>query len=104
MSIPSSQKVANIPGLKQDLIVETGEVYEPGPGELLVKIEATALNPVDGKIRALGFFVDSYPFILGSDLTGVVVTVGEGVTDFVVGGKNVRLFPTDSLLQRLSNL
>ncbi|MFB4296075.1 NADP-dependent oxidoreductase [Actinomadura sp. NTSP31] len=56
---------------------------EPGPGEILVKMIAAGLNPVDWKI-ADGMLKDSaearFPLILGQDGAGVVEAVGEGVT------------------------
>ena len=60
---------------------------KPGPGELLVKVHATALNPVDWKIRKYGVFVETFPAILGSDLAGDVVELGEGVSGFEVGDR-----------------
>ncbi|KAF5359806.1 hypothetical protein D9756_003632 [Leucocoprinus leucothites] len=47
-----------------------------GDGEILVKIRAAALNPVDWKIQKWGFLVEEYPAVLGSDVAGDVVAVG----------------------------
>ena len=64
------------------------DIPKPGPGELLIEIHATALNPVDWKIQAYWFSaVKSYPAILGTDGAGIVKEIGEGVTDFAVGDK-----------------
>jgi len=63
------------------------DVDKPGSGEVLVRVEASALNPVDWKIRDSGRFATEYPAILGSDPAGVVVEVGEGVTNLAVGDK-----------------
>ncbi|SFN92734.1 MULTISPECIES: NADP-dependent oxidoreductase [Actinomadura] len=56
---------------------------EPGPGEIVVKMIAAGLNPLDWKI-AEGMLKDSvdapFPLILGQDGAGVVDAVGEGVT------------------------
>ncbi|KAG6901433.1 hypothetical protein C0995_012063 [Termitomyces sp. Mi166 len=60
---------------------------KPGSGELLVKIEAVGLNPVDWSIQKWGLFVENYPAILGTDIAGVVVEVGPGVTNFAVGDR-----------------
>ena len=54
----------------------------PGPGELLVRNHAIALNPVDWKIQDYSFFVEKYPNVLGSDICGVVSAVGADVTKF----------------------
>lgn len=66
------------------------EIPTPEAGELLVEIHATALNPIDWKMSAEGFFsslLHSYPAVLGGDAAGIVKAVGEGVTQFAVGDK-----------------
>ncbi|KAF8524571.1 GroES-like protein [Hysterangium stoloniferum] len=67
--------------------VKTTDIQKPGPGDVLVKIMATALNPVDWKIQKYGAFVQTYPAVLGTDSAGVVEEVGEGVTSFKKGDK-----------------
>ncbi len=58
----------------------------PGPADLLVRVQAIAVNPVDTKIRAsLGEDPHDPPRILGWDAAGVVEAVGEGVTGFAPG-------------------
>ncbi len=54
------------------------------PHDLLVRVMATAVNPVDAKMRASlgGVLLDS-PRIFGSDAAGVVVAVGSDATGFV---------------------
>jgi NADPH:quinone reductase-like Zn-dependent oxidoreductase len=76
-----------IPSKCGSLELRREETPRPGPGQLLVKIEATALNPVDWKILKLGIFVEKYPAIIGYDIAGVVDGVGEGVSTFVKGDK-----------------
>lgn len=53
--------------------------------DLLVRIEAIAVNPVDTKVRAPKDKVEDTPRILGWDAAGVVEAVGEDVTLFVPG-------------------
>jgi NADPH:quinone reductase-like Zn-dependent oxidoreductase len=60
---------------------------EPGPGEVLVRIHASGINPLDLKIQA-GEAPHAHhplPAILGLDLAGVVEGVGTGVTRFRPG-------------------
>lgn len=57
----------------------------PAAGQLLVRIRAAAINPVDLKIREGLPIGPEMPAILGADLAGVVEQVGDGVTDFAVG-------------------
>lgn len=55
-------------------------VPEPGPGEVLVRNLAVAVNPVDAKIRTAGRWAGvEPPFVLGYDAAGVVAKVGPGV-------------------------
>ena len=67
-----------------------GDVPEPVPaaGEVLVRIHAASINPIDfktreGKVRMILPY--KLPFILGSDLAGVVEKVGAAVRDFKPG-------------------
>ncbi|CAG7951286.1 unnamed protein product [Penicillium salamii] len=57
----------------------------PGPGEIVIKNAAVAINPVDWKIQTHGRYLNTYPFILGEDVAGVVEAVGSGVTRFIKG-------------------
>ncbi len=61
---------------------------EAGAGEVLVRVHATSVNPVDWKIRAgylRGFREYALPFILGWDVSGVVESVGPGVSQWKAG-------------------
>ncbi|MEJ2300732.1 MAG: zinc-dependent alcohol dehydrogenase family protein [Anaerolineales bacterium] len=59
---------------------------EPGPNELLVKVQAASVNPVDLKIRQAGSWAGvKPPAIIGYDVSGVVEAAGPGVKDFQVG-------------------
>ena len=74
--------------------IALSDVPEPsaGPGELLVRVHAAGLNPVDLKTRAGAMrLIHNYrlPIVMGSDLSGVVEAVGPGVTRFA---KSDRVF------------
>ena len=60
----------------------------PGPGQVLVRVKATAVNPGEAAIRK-GLLHDRWPSTFpsgqGSDLAGVVEEVGPGVEGFAVG-------------------
>ena len=61
---------------------------EPGPGQVLVAVRAAGINPSeaairDGRVRDI--FPATFPSGQGSDLAGVVVEVGAGVTGAAVG-------------------
>ncbi|KAI9446985.1 GroES-like protein [Russula earlei] len=63
------------------------EVPRPGPGFVLIKIEACALNPVDNWSQRTGILVDKYPYIAGNDGSGIVEEVGEGVSELKRGDR-----------------
>jgi NADPH:quinone reductase-like Zn-dependent oxidoreductase len=52
---------------------------EPGGTEVLVRVLAAGVNPVDWKTRAGGGLLGPPPFILGWDVAGVVAALGQGV-------------------------
>ena len=60
---------------------------EPGPTEVLVRMAAAGVNPVDWKVRARGGLLGEPPFTVGWDVAGVVEAVGVGVTRFAVGDR-----------------
>ena len=60
---------------------------KPGPGEVLVRVTAAGVNPVDWKVRARGGFLGEPPFTVGWDVAGVVEELGAGVTRFAVGDR-----------------
>ncbi|RKI04064.1 zinc-binding alcohol dehydrogenase family protein [Corallococcus sp. AB038B] len=57
----------------------------PGPGDLLVRVRAVSVNPVDVKVRAPKDKVESSPRVLGWDAAGVVEAVGKDVKRFRPG-------------------
>lgn len=69
---------------------------EPGPGEVLVKIKAVALNHLDLWIRkGLPHLKHEYPHILGSDIAGEVAGWGPGVQG-LEQGQGILLHPATS--------
>ncbi|ADB31115.1 Alcohol dehydrogenase GroES domain protein [Kribbella flavida DSM 17836] len=58
---------------------------EPGPTEILVRVRAAGVNPVDWATRAGEGMFEEPPFVLGWDVAGVVEQVGVGVTRFRPG-------------------
>jgi NADPH:quinone reductase-like Zn-dependent oxidoreductase len=60
---------------------------EPGPTEVLVRVAAAGVNPVDWKTRAKGSFLGEPPFTVGWDVAGTVERIGFGVTRFAPGDR-----------------
>ncbi|HEX5585320.1 NADP-dependent oxidoreductase [Gaiella sp.] len=58
---------------------------KPAPTEVLVRVRAAGVNPVDWKTRAGGAYLGEPPFTVGWDVAGVVEEVGAGVTRFRPG-------------------
>lgn len=63
------------------------ELPKPAPGthDLLVRVEAVSVNPVDAKLRAPKPQIEAQPRVLGFDAAGVVEAVGTGVSAFKPG-------------------
>ncbi len=60
----------------------------PGPGEVLVRVAAASVNPIDYKRRAgltKDFYPMQFPSLIGVDMAGTVVETGPGVEAFSVG-------------------
>ena len=60
---------------------------QPDVGEALVRVKAAGVNTVDTMILSGYMPKNIFPLIPGWDFAGVVESVGEGVTDVVVGGE-----------------
>jgi NADPH:quinone reductase-like Zn-dependent oxidoreductase len=58
---------------------------EPGPGQVLVKVEYASLMAFDVYVVDDGFFVPSYPQTLGFNAAGTIAKVGPDVKDLAVG-------------------
>lgn len=83
---PEVLEIADIPAPK------------PGPGEVVVKVAASSVNPVDWLVRdggAKSFVKITFPAIIGCDLAGVVAEVGAGVTRLSVGDEVFAMMPHD---------
>src|SRR6185436_14059545 len=69
-------------------VMRYGDVPDPvaGPGQVVVDVHAASVNGADWKVRAGSYAqVKSFPYIPGRDFSGVVSTLGSGVSDFRVG-------------------
>lgn len=70
-------------------VFEVEEVPKPEaiPGHVVIQVKATSVNPIDTKIRAgvVPAVSPEFPAILHGDVAGIVVEVGEGVSEFKVG-------------------
>ncbi|MFE2225095.1 alcohol dehydrogenase catalytic domain-containing protein [Streptomyces kronopolitis] len=68
-------------GGPEGLTVSRVATPEPGPGQVRIRVRATAVNPIDVRIRAgamQGVFPVEFPMVPGSDVAGVVDKAAEG--------------------------
>lgn len=85
--LPSSMLAAVQEAEGQPLRLRSIPTPSAGPGQVLVRVRAAGLNPLDTKIRAgkAAHAKHPLPAVLGIDMAGVVEAVGEGVTGFQPG-------------------
>jgi NADPH:quinone reductase-like Zn-dependent oxidoreductase len=85
--IPEQMRAAVIHefGEPNVLHVESVPVPRPAAGEVLVRVEAAGVNPVDWKARRGLSMNLSLPAVIGWDVAGTVAAVGEGVTEWKAG-------------------
>jgi NADPH:quinone reductase len=69
-------------------VLELGETTRPvpGPGQLLIRVAAVGVNFIDTYKRS-GVYKVSYPFTPGSEASGTIEELGEGVTGFTPGDR-----------------
>lgn len=84
-------QAAILDGVGKTLRVGRIETKKPGPGEILVRPAAVAINTVDVNEQNYGVFYQSWPAVLGGDVAGEVVEVGEGVAAPISVGSGVVL-------------
>lgn len=89
------------PATMPALALERIPVPRPRRGEVVVRVEASSVNPIDVK-RAGGHGrrllklkgAGKFPLVLGNDIVGVVDSVGTGVTSWRPGDRVMGLLPT----------
>ncbi|KAK2809033.1 hypothetical protein FQN50_004086 [Emmonsiellopsis sp. PD_5] len=67
------------PAKGQPFELQTRTTPKPGSGELLVAVKSVALNPADVLMRDQGLFIPTYPTVIGFDMAGLVLEVGDNV-------------------------
>ncbi|WIV45094.1 quinone oxidoreductase family protein [Glutamicibacter nicotianae] len=78
--------VVNEPSDASGLVPAEIPVPAPGPGQLLVKIAATGVNFIETYQRS-GVYAVDYPFTPGTEFSGVVEQIGDGVQNYKVGDR-----------------
>lgn len=83
-------KAAYITTLGSPDVITYGEMDRPvpGPTDVLVRVDAAAVDPVDTFVRSGAYRTPTpFPFVLGRDLVGTVAETGPGATGFAVGDR-----------------
>jgi NADPH:quinone reductase-like Zn-dependent oxidoreductase len=93
VQIPSTMLAAQLDAVGQPLVVREVPVPKPGPGQVLVRMAASPINPSD-----LGFMLGGYGFKgglptgVGNEGSGVVVATGSGFMARRLQGKRIACF------------
>ncbi|MHB8505323.1 MAG: S-(hydroxymethyl)mycothiol dehydrogenase [Acidimicrobiales bacterium] len=82
--MPEQVRAVVAKAVKEPVSIETITVPDPGPGEVVVAVQACGVCHTDLHYRE-GGISDEFPFLLGHEAAGVVDAVGAGVADLAVG-------------------
>lgn len=89
MSLPKTMKAVVLFGQGDMRLVDDYPVPQPGPEEVIIKVEACAICATDPKILAEGW--PNHPpygqFVFGHEYAGTIAALGEGVTKFNIGDR-----------------
>ncbi len=89
-SLPSTMRYVDLPahGGPEVMVLATGPIPQPRAGEILVRVEAAGVNRPDVAQRQGAYPPpkDASP-VLGLEIAGEVVELGEGVTDVAIGDR-----------------
>jgi len=91
--IPSTMKAWTLLKQETDLQLKEIEVQHPNAGEILIKVIAVSLNPIDNTLIQMNMTKTSLPRVLGFDVAGTVVEVGRDVNEFKVGDEVCSYIP-----------
>jgi NADPH:quinone reductase len=76
------------PGPPESIVYGDLPMPRPGPLQCLVRVGAVSLNPVDTYVRSGGVPMPlPSPFVVGCDVAGTVIQIGEEVTEFRIGDR-----------------
>lgn len=86
--MPTSARIAVVSEAGADYAIETREIADPGPHEVLIKLIATGVCHTDLSVQA-GNLPTNYPVVLGHEGAGTILKVGSHVRDLAEGDKVV---------------
>ncbi|HER09076.1 MAG TPA: hypothetical protein ENO20_09220 [Bacteroides sp.] len=91
--LPETMRAVRQHGQGGALTIETVPLPEPGPGEVLIRIQATPINPSDLAMIRGNTLVSRYPYTPGLEGSGIVVKAGSGLFPALRKGKRVACTP-----------
>ncbi|KAK5122888.1 hypothetical protein LTR85_003453 [Meristemomyces frigidus] len=80
-------KAAWIPAKCAPFTVDEAPMPEPEANEVVIRVRAVAINPVDAAIQSMGIIVEDYPAVVGCDVAGDITTVGSDISDLKPGDR-----------------
>ncbi|KAF2160347.1 hypothetical protein M409DRAFT_37754 [Zasmidium cellare ATCC 36951] len=84
----STNKAAWLPTPKaRPLTLKESPIGNPSPNQILIKTHALAIQPIDGLLQTYAFLPLQYPTILGVDVAGEVIEVGDAVSRLKKGDR-----------------
>jgi NADPH:quinone reductase-like Zn-dependent oxidoreductase len=92
-------RALHVPAPGRPPILGELDAPRPGPGEVLVKVRAAGLNPLDNVLAAghmSQMMAHAYPLVLGRDVAGTVEAVGKDVTHVSPGDHVLGCLPLRS--------
>lgn len=75
------------------LVVDEAPMWKPEADEVLIKNKAIAINPVDWMVQDFGVLYTKYPNIIGEDVAGEIVEVGDKVKHLHKGQRVIGFVP-----------
>tara|TARA_R110000868_G_scaffold375963_1_gene640651 strand:+ start:890 stop:1870 length:981 start_codon:yes stop_codon:yes gene_type:complete len=90
-------------GEPSGLAIENLDEPVPGPGEVLIDVEAAGLGYVDALfVRGTYQVKMPLPFVPGSEVAGTIEAVGEGVSSDLIGTRVMALSPRGALAEKIA--
>jgi NADPH:quinone reductase-like Zn-dependent oxidoreductase len=86
MSTPQN-RAAWLNAAGSSLRVDSAPMPNAGPGEIIIKNAAVAINPLDCHMQDHGVFISQWPSIFGCDVAGEVFDVAPDVSRFKKGDR-----------------
>lgn len=75
----------------QPYTIRGAPVPSPGPDDVVIRVHAVAINPVDAGRQASGIMITTYPWIVGVDGAGTIHSIGNNIADLSPGDRVIAM-------------